>query len=209
GTDVGRVRVFSGKNGLPLYSLSGVSTGGQFGTCVAGRADVDGDGSNDLAAGAPSPSSVSIVAGNVQVWSVEPAGLAVYGTGTPGCAGTQKAYGNSVPSIGNAAFQLNVSKAPPSALNLGLVTDAKLQPGVDLFGLGFVWHVDPVLSQTFLVLDVISNPDGYGFAPTPIPNVASFAGAKLYFQTISVWGSICALPPLGLSSSKGLAFTLQ
>jgi len=209
GTNVGRVRVFSGKDGLALYSLAGAPTGGGFGASVAGRFDADGDGLLDLVGGAPSVDGLLAVSGQASVWSLKPAGVSTYGTGTPGCAGPQKAYVNSVPTIGNAAFQLNVSSAPPSALNLGLLADAKLNPGIDLFGLGFLWQVNPLTSQTLLALDVVSDAGGYGSVATPIPNVPGFAGATLYFQTVSLWGSACALPPVGLSSSKGLAFTLQ
>ena len=48
----GIVRVFSGASGALLWSAQGPAAGSQFGQCVAGLRDVDGDGHGDVAVGA-------------------------------------------------------------------------------------------------------------------------------------------------------------
>jgi len=50
---VGMVRIYSGKNGSTLRSLYGVAPYEELGTSVAGCGDVNGDGFDDVVAGAP------------------------------------------------------------------------------------------------------------------------------------------------------------
>ncbi|MEO0793661.1 MAG: hypothetical protein AAFX93_00780 [Verrucomicrobiota bacterium] len=52
-TNVGRVSVYSGANGSELLGLSGGQFDGQFGTSVAGIADINNDGRADLVVGEP------------------------------------------------------------------------------------------------------------------------------------------------------------
>ncbi|MCU0725229.1 MAG: integrin alpha [Planctomycetes bacterium] len=49
----GYARVFSGKDGSILHALTGATNGDEFGYSVAGVGDLDGDGSDDVAVGAP------------------------------------------------------------------------------------------------------------------------------------------------------------
>ncbi|HKD99468.1 MAG TPA: IPT/TIG domain-containing protein [Planctomycetota bacterium] len=137
------------------------------------------------------------------------AGLEVYGTGTPGCTGPELLATTTCPTIGNAAFALTCDHAPANALGLGLVGSAQDFAGHDLFGIGVLLHVDLVFSTTFLPADFASDATGLGTAPLPIPDVPAFLGATLYAQAIWSWGAACSLPPFGLSSSKGLRFTLE
>jgi hypothetical protein len=51
--DAGRAVVISGKTGLELMSMNGVAAKDAFGTAVAGGADVDDDGFDDVLVGAP------------------------------------------------------------------------------------------------------------------------------------------------------------
>jgi hypothetical protein len=51
--DAGRAVVISGKTGLELISMNGVAAKDAFGTAVAGGADVDDDGFDDVLVGAP------------------------------------------------------------------------------------------------------------------------------------------------------------
>lgn len=48
----GSVRVFSGKTGLPLFTASGDASGDQLGWAISGADDVNGDGLDDVIAGA-------------------------------------------------------------------------------------------------------------------------------------------------------------
>ncbi|HKD99502.1 MAG TPA: hypothetical protein VKE69_00715, partial [Planctomycetota bacterium] len=209
GTNYGRVRVFSGKDGLALYGFVGLAPGDALGTSVGGGFDLDHDGHGDAVAGAPNADPAGADSGMARTWSLAPAGLATFGIGTPGCTGAEIAFANSVPKIGNADFQLNVSHVPPSALSLGLIADQKLLPGADLFGVGVVLHLDLATSTTLLPVDVVADPLGFAAGSVPLPLNPALVGATLYFQTISSWGNACVLPPFGLSSSHGLSFTVQ
>ncbi|MFO0983024.1 MAG: integrin alpha [Planctomycetota bacterium] len=51
--EAGRVSVFSGKNGFPLYLLFGSQTREHFGWSLSGLGDLDGDGYDDLIVGTP------------------------------------------------------------------------------------------------------------------------------------------------------------
>jgi hypothetical protein len=53
GKDAGAARLLDGATGLPLLAWIGDATGDAFGRSVAGPGDVDGDGTPDVAVGAP------------------------------------------------------------------------------------------------------------------------------------------------------------
>lgn len=61
GLDAGRVRIYSGANGAPLLSLVGWTPRAHFGAALARLGDVDGDGRDDLAVGAPGASELGAV----------------------------------------------------------------------------------------------------------------------------------------------------
>jgi hypothetical protein len=69
GIDSGSARVFSGIDGTILYSFVGAAAGDAFGTSVAGAGDVNGDGFDDLIAGAPGNDAVANNAGRAVVFS--------------------------------------------------------------------------------------------------------------------------------------------
>jgi hypothetical protein len=69
GVDSGLARVYSGRTGSVLHDLSGDAAGDQFGTGVAGLGDVDGDGHDDFAVGAPLEDDGGPDAGSVRVFS--------------------------------------------------------------------------------------------------------------------------------------------
>ena len=65
----GMVRVFSGANGAVLHSINGLAVSDYFGTTVAGLGDVNGDGKDDFAAGAPYADLAGAASGSVRVFS--------------------------------------------------------------------------------------------------------------------------------------------
>lgn len=133
--------------------------------------------------------------------------LLPYGTGTPGCSGTQTIGANTCPNVNTPGFTLTCDKAPATSLGLGLVTNAADFAGSDPFGIGAILHTDLFLATEILNLDFTSDASGFGIAPAPIPATPALVG-KTYFA-IAVWAwSSCSLPPFGLSSSRGLAITI-
>jgi hypothetical protein len=65
GAALGYARVFSGVDGSVLHTLSGATPGGRFGTAVTTSGDLDGDGLDDLAVGAPGDDAGGLDAGAV------------------------------------------------------------------------------------------------------------------------------------------------
>ncbi|MEQ8762385.1 MAG: FG-GAP-like repeat-containing protein [Planctomycetota bacterium] len=70
-TNVGRgyVKVFSGRTGLPLMTLTGLAVGDQFGHSVTGLGDLDGDQVRELAVGAYKSDLGGLDSGSVTVFS--------------------------------------------------------------------------------------------------------------------------------------------
>ena len=69
GADVGRVFVYSGKTMQKLYHVNGVGADDELGYAVAGVGELDGDGLDDFAAGAPQLDIAFPAPGCVRVYS--------------------------------------------------------------------------------------------------------------------------------------------
>lgn len=63
GADAGRVRLFSGATGAHLLGIDGLEAGDELGRTLAPGGDVDGDGFDDLLAGAPGGDRVLVISG--------------------------------------------------------------------------------------------------------------------------------------------------
>jgi hypothetical protein len=166
--------------------------------------DLDGNGRLDI-----------LVPARLQSWATEfmngtapPAGVAPFGSGTPGCTGKLGLGATSVPSVGNAAFGLTCTNAPANALGLALVTNAYGTAGNNTLGLGVVLYGDFLASTEVQGLDFFSDRDGYGVAPAPIPNVPALKGKTYAAQAI--WLDAGCNPSIyGLTSSSAVAMTIQ
>jgi hypothetical protein len=132
-------------------------------------------------------------------------GTVSYGTGTPGCAGTQTLDVTHAPMIGSPSFGLTCNNAPSSSVGFGVLGTGQDLLGSDPFRLGLLLHIDP-LSAALLAIPFSSDAFGNALAPAPIPNNPSLIGKTLYAQVLWAWTS-CPLPPFGLSTSQGLALT--
>ncbi|MCB1614690.1 MAG: FG-GAP repeat protein, partial [Pseudomonadales bacterium] len=69
GTDSGSARVFSGKDGLILYTFNGDSASDRFGLSVDGAGDVNGDGYADLIVGAYQDDNNGTSSGSAHLFS--------------------------------------------------------------------------------------------------------------------------------------------
>jgi len=136
------------------------------------------------------------------------AGLAPYGTGTPGCSGPHALSASSAPKVGNSKFQITCTHAPANALGLGLIGALQDVTGSDPLSLGFLMHLslfDPTLSG----LDMNSDGAGLGSALIPIPSNPALLGVSLQTQSIWFWSFACPLGAFSLSSSPGLTITIE
>lgn len=136
------------------------------------------------------------------------ANVSTFGTGTPGCNGTQVPGVIHAPEVGMNNFYLTCTNAPPSSLALGLLTDWADVGGSDPFGIGCLLHTDLLFSTEIIPLDVLSDASGFGSLFVPIPNDNSLIGKVYYVQHLWVWSSCTLAPPYNLSSSQGLTLPL-
>lgn len=136
------------------------------------------------------------------------AGLASYGAGTPGCSGAHALWANSSPVIGNPAFQVQCTNAPPSFFGLLGFADLPDLAGSDPLGLGIQVHLN--VSTLLLLATALSDGGGVGRFQFGIPPAPALAGIVFHAQAIWPWdASICTPSTSGWSSSPGLAITLQ
>ncbi|MBL8695440.1 MAG: IPT/TIG domain-containing protein [Planctomycetes bacterium] len=134
--------------------------------------------------------------------------LVPYGVGSPGCSGPHLMGGNLCPRINTPGFEVTCTQAPPNALGLGIISNSPDLSGSDSLGVGVLFHVDFFTSTELYGTNFVSDGMGLGRTPVPVPNVPSLVGAVYYIQAYWAWTGICALPPLDLSSSQGLQFTI-
>ena len=187
------------------YFYEDVDDDQNFGHCVA----VD-DGL--VAIGSSDNDEFAGNAGLVEVFftydaSDDPAPV-VQGAGTAGCDGPQT-IGLAAPAhIDSAGFGFVCDAAPANSTGFLLVGNVADIAGSDILGLGVTLHVNVLLSTPTLLLDFFSDASGNGFAPVPLPSSPSLVGAVLHAQAVWAWSS-CSLPPLNLSSSNLVSFTIS
>lgn len=138
-----------------------------------------------------------------------PAGASAYGTGTPGCAGASRLSLNSPPRVNSPYFTIHSSNAPANSLGLCMIADAQDAAGFDYFNINVNVLLDFINLTEFFGLDAFSDGVGFGGAPAPIPNQPLLAGNTYYSQFLWYWPPVCNPSPIGLSSSNGIAFTIQ
>ena len=143
--------------------------------------------------------------------SPTPAGLAAFGTGTPGCTGELGILANGIAHIGDSSFAIACTNAPAFAHGRLVIGDAANLSGFDPHGIGVLFHVDVVASTRLLERPITSDASGVAFAQFPIPNVPALVGTRLYAQAFWSWPATapCDPSPLSLSSSRGLAIAIQ
>ncbi len=98
GIGSGSARLFSGSDGSVLFSFDGASAGDRFGLSVAGIGDVNGDGFDDVAVGAPFADNNGVDSGSVVLFSGSDGSVIFTFDGDS--AGDQ--FGISVTGVGDA-----------------------------------------------------------------------------------------------------------
>jgi hypothetical protein len=134
-------------------------------------------------------------------------GLVQYGAGLAGCNGPQILYGNGAPEAGTSSFRLVCSNPPDFSLGLGLLGNVPDPFGTDYFSIGVPVFIDVFASTQFFGLNFYSNGSGDSVSD-PIAIPANLVGSTFYAQAFWVW-STCSIPLFNVSSSNGLAFTIQ
>ncbi|MFN3240948.1 MAG: GEVED domain-containing protein [Planctomycetota bacterium] len=131
--------------------------------------------------GPPPPCGVIFNAASFQDFTVlvaggAPAGRVVYGAGHPGTNGIPAIGASQVPSVGNAAFELEVSGAFPNSLGVLGVGDG--QGATPLFGGTLLLDVN----QTIHVLGAAIDAAGDGVVPVPLPNQPALLCSTFFCQ---------------------------
>jgi hypothetical protein len=137
GLDAGQVRIWSGRNAVPLFVLRGEFSGDHFGAAVAAAGDVNQDGSGDLVVGAPDHDTGGASAGAVRVATVA----------TPSLDADRVWL-----SLGRGGMQtltLTAGVANAGSIYFLLGSFSGTYPGTDLGTVGLPLNVDPL---TFLTL---------------------------------------------------------
>jgi hypothetical protein len=166
-----------------------------LGTCVA----CSDDGSVIVGGGNLTPGYIAELPGHVP-----------FGTGTAGCAGFPVLSASPFPVMNTPVLTFKSTNAPPNSLGLVLITDVPDQFGSDPFGIGVLLHVDLFASTQLITLDAFSDPFGAGGAVANIPNNAALVGQTYFVQILWAWPtSTCFIPPFGLSTTNGLAMTIN
>ncbi|MFN0207785.1 MAG: hypothetical protein ACKVS6_15865, partial [Planctomycetota bacterium] len=203
-TGPGIVEVISGKTNSRIYNISQGDIGDRFGASVGGFADMNNDSYPEIIVGAPWTDSVTSLGGAAYLISLHPNGVSFYGTGTPGCDGSQYLTTEGTPYIGNTSFGFRSDRAPANSLGALLVTDSQDFTGSDVFGIGVTLHVDFLFAIETFSYDMFSDALGYGSVTTALPNDPVLVGNIYYGQVLWV-ETDCIQPgfsPYNLSASE-------
>ncbi len=111
-----------------------------------------------------------------------------------------------MPYLGNSAFACTCGNAPPNGTGRLALGTQRLSTPVDLLG------VDLWIDRTggFVLLPASSNAIGAASVALPIPFIPALAGIELHAQFLWIGPTAPApCPPLGISASQPLSFTIQ
>ncbi|HKB16864.1 MAG TPA: VCBS repeat-containing protein [Planctomycetota bacterium] len=193
GSPGSRIEIVSGDSGTSIYSYPGATPYSDFGASVAAVGDLDGDGSIDVAAGAPGLSGMGAM-GSVTVLSFSPGpSLTFLGAGCPGSGGVVPSIGTAggaATSAGNPAFAITLNNALGGAacdlvVGIGAVPcwlGTALPFTLSSFGMP---ACDLYVAPEFVV-NLLAGGAGPGggsaFFPIPIPPSPTLSGERVRFQ---------------------------
>lgn len=200
--------VCSGRSGAHLFDVHAQAPSSSlFGWSVAGLGDVDGDARSELAIGDYAANGTT---GSVEIASVYPRGAQPYGAGTSGCSGPQGLTSNAVPQIGTSGFELRANHAPLAGNGVLVLSSAQDVGGSDPLALGVLLHIGVLPPAVLIPRALLADGQGLAAKAFALPSDPSAAGVTVYAQALWLWpGASCPTLPAALSSSSGLAITLQ
>lgn len=169
------------------------------------EADLDLDGRTDFAT-----YTLNSIFTSLNQTGAPQAGLQMFGSGTPGCNGQHALSANRTPNINSPNFKILATNAPPFSTGLCIVGDAIDAAGSDPFGIGVELYINFANVNELFAFDMPADAAGGAAASAPIPNNPMLVGNHYYGSAVFAWtaGNPCQLPPLGLSSSRGLNITI-
>ncbi|MBI3820494.1 MAG: FG-GAP repeat protein [Planctomycetes bacterium] len=197
-----QVSIFSGaqtgQSGEVLETLQGSYS---FGYSFSSAHDLNGDGLPDLIIGEPDLD-------NVWLYSLLPHGVSYFGKGTPGCAGANKLASGQVPYTSNAYFTVNVNHGTPNIPGLVLAGNVFDSLGNDFFGVGVICYINFPASTELYDFTLLTDAQGFGSAPIPIPNDPGLSGKQYILQAYYAFVPGCTSSNLTFSSSNALILTI-
>ncbi|MFN0208068.1 MAG: PQQ-dependent sugar dehydrogenase [Planctomycetota bacterium] len=147
--------------------------------------------------------------GRIARASLQLPGVSSYGSGTPGCAGSQQLSAETPAKINIENFYLRATNAPANSMGIGFMATSPSN-GIDLFGIGANILLDLIGSQDVILYDMPTDENGMGYSVFAIPNNPAIVGQTYYIQSLFYWDTQCtSVLPLGFSSTDGLAATVQ
>lgn len=166
--------------------------------------DLDANGLADLVCVSGSANAVTVLRN-----LVPPAPESFsYGSGTPGCGGRLGLTAGVGPSVGDAAWRVLATNAPPRSNGLLVLASLPEIAGADPVGIGAVLHVDLLSSSVVEAVNAASDPAGFSEIFLPVPNNAALHGITLSGQMIWVEKAAqsCSASPFGIVTSRGYRF---
>lgn len=133
--------------------------------------------------------SITDRAGNVgtspsKSFVVSSAGFSIFGTDSPGCHGPMTPGVNSCPTINNPDFAMTCTGAPPSSVQLCIVTNIQ-GTGIDELGINVPILAGIAGATELFAFDAYVDGAGTAFSPAVIPNNPMVIGQNYYFQFIT------------------------